>query len=151
MQVALRERYALLPYLYTQFRDANETGAPIMRPMFYDFPDQPALHGLEHQFMFGPAILAVPVLDQAAQAVDVHFPAGEVFYTQTGRKLIRPSKTGVFSYPVTMDTIPWCGSAATRQCVRSMRPALTARARSVQKPVSGRCSLDVTSAMPMPS
>lgn len=107
-QVALRERYALLPYLYTLFRAANETGAPIMRPMFHDFPEQPALHGLEHQFMFGPAILAVPVVDEGAASVDVHFPEQEVFYTQTGRQLERPRGNGVFTYPVTMDTIPWC-------------------------------------------
>lgn len=111
MQAALRERYALLPYLYTLFRAANETGDPIMRPMFHDFPDQEDLHNLEHQFLFGPAILAVPVVAPAASAVDVHLPQGEVFYTQTGLQLTRPPSGGALSYPVTMDSIPWCGAA----------------------------------------
>lgn len=106
-QAALRERYALLPYLYTLFRAANETGDPIMRPMFHDFPAQSDLLALEHQFMFGPAILAAPVLDQGASAVDVHFPAGEVFYTQTGQQIRRLRTGAASSYPVTMDSIPW--------------------------------------------
>jgi alpha 1,3-glucosidase len=36
---ALRGRYALLPYMYSLFREANTTGAPIMRPLWYEFPD----------------------------------------------------------------------------------------------------------------
>jgi mannosyl-oligosaccharide alpha-1,3-glucosidase len=107
MQTALRERYALLPYLYTLFRAANETGEPIMRPMFYEFPQESSMLAVDHQFMLGPALLAAPVVDAGATHVDVHLPAGEVFYTPSGEKIARPA-SGVYSYPVTMDTIPRC-------------------------------------------
>eukprot|EP00892_Ulva_mutabilis_P002788 jgi/Ulvmu1/1250/UM109_0048.1 len=107
IRTALRERYALLPYLYTLFRAANETGDPIMRPMFHDFPEQPELYALENQFMFGPAILAAPVLDEAATSVDIYLPEGEVFYKQTGQQLARLQSGGPYAYPVTMDSIPW--------------------------------------------
>ena len=36
---ALRARYALLPYMYTLFRHANTTGVPLLRPLWYEFPD----------------------------------------------------------------------------------------------------------------
>jgi mannosyl-oligosaccharide alpha-1,3-glucosidase len=104
MQAALRERYALLPYLYTLFRKANETGAPIMRPMFYHFPAEATLFDVDHQFMFGPAILAAPVLERGAKSVDVHIPVGETFYTPSGVKINRPP-SGVYKHAVTMDTI----------------------------------------------
>jgi hypothetical protein len=107
MQAALRERYALLPYLYTLFRRANETGEPIMRPMFYEFPADTDLFDVDHQFMFGDAVLAAPVLEQGANHVDVHIPVGEVFYTPSGDKIVRP-QSGVYKHPVTMDTIAGC-------------------------------------------
>lgn len=105
MQTALRERYALLPYIYTLFRAANETGEPIIRPMFYEFPHESSILAVDHQLMLGPAILSVPVLDSGATHVDVHLPSGEVFYKPSGEKIVRPA-SGVYSYPVTMDTIP---------------------------------------------
>lgn len=105
MQAALRERYALLPYMYTLFRAANETGAPIIRPMFYAFPQDSTMLALDHQLMLGPAILAAPVVDSGATHVNMHLPSGEVFYKPSGEKIVRPA-SGVYSYPVTMDTIP---------------------------------------------
>jgi mannosyl-oligosaccharide alpha-1,3-glucosidase len=105
MQNALRERYALLPYIYTLFRAANETGEPIMRPMFYEFPQEPSMLAVEHQLMLGPAILAAPVLDSGTTHVDMHLPSGEVFYNPSGEKIVRPP-SGVYSYAVSMDTIP---------------------------------------------
>eukprot|EP00983_Pelagomonas_calceolata_P058100 1145356-Pelagomonas_calceolata.AAC.6 len=36
---AIRSRYALLPYMYTLFRHANTTGVPLLRPLWYEFPD----------------------------------------------------------------------------------------------------------------
>lgn len=105
MQAALRERYALLPYMYTLFRAANETGEPIMRPMFYEFPHETSMLAVDHQLMLGPAILAAPVVHSGASHVDVYLPSGEVFYKPTGEKIVRPS-SGVYSYSATMDTIP---------------------------------------------
>jgi hypothetical protein len=46
-------RYALLPYLYTQFLAANASGAPVMRPLFYEFPEEPDFFAEQHNFMLG--------------------------------------------------------------------------------------------------
>ena len=39
IRAAIRERYALLPYIYTLFRHANTSGAPVLRPLWHEFPD----------------------------------------------------------------------------------------------------------------
>ena len=63
--VALRIRYELLPTLYTLFVEAHLTGAPVARPMFFAFPaDWEALTAAEGQFMWGDALLIVPVLEE---------------------------------------------------------------------------------------
>jgi mannosyl-oligosaccharide alpha-1,3-glucosidase len=111
MQVALRQRYALLPYLYTLFRAANETGEPVMRPLWYDFPDQAALNAEQEQFMFGPAILSAPVLDQGVSEISIAMPKGEVFYSPSGQRLVAPQSGAKLTYPVTLDSMPWCVSS----------------------------------------
>ncbi|GAB4817380.1 hypothetical protein N2152v2_004426 [Parachlorella kessleri] len=69
-------RYRLLPFLYTQFRTARETGAPVMRPLFMNFPKDPDTHKISRQFMVGKSLLVTPVLEEGANAVEGYFPAG---------------------------------------------------------------------------
>lgn len=59
---------------------AAATGAPPMRPLFFDFPDDPACYPVEDQFMLGPDILVAPVLDEGAASHTVYLPAGAVWY-----------------------------------------------------------------------
>ena len=65
---ALRERYRILPYLYSVFREANVTGAPVMRPMFYEWPSEQdvALAAAGDQFLVGRALLVAPALYPSA-------------------------------------------------------------------------------------
>jgi alpha-D-xyloside xylohydrolase len=74
----LRER--LKPYIRAQMAVAAESGTPPMRPLFVDFPDDPACHAVEDQFLFGPDILVAPVLQQGATSRSVYLPAGAVWY-----------------------------------------------------------------------
>src|SRR5947209_12101050 len=57
----LRLRYRLLPYLYTLFWEAAQRGTPVLRPLPYHFPDDPATYQLHHQVPPGPQLLAAPV------------------------------------------------------------------------------------------
>ncbi len=50
---AIRQRYRILPYLYTLFAAANGTGAPIMRPLWYEFPEEEGLFSEDQSFMLG--------------------------------------------------------------------------------------------------
>jgi alpha-glucosidase (family GH31 glycosyl hydrolase) len=62
----LRER--LRPYVMTQMRKASESGLPPMRPLFVDFPADPASWDAEDQFLFGADILVAPVYTPKASA-----------------------------------------------------------------------------------
>jgi alpha-D-xyloside xylohydrolase len=70
----LRER--LRPYIMRQMKSAHETGAPVMRPLFFDFPDQAESWQIEDQYMFGPDILVAPVLEAGQRSRKVWLPEG---------------------------------------------------------------------------
>ena len=70
----LRER--LEPYIITQMQLAHERGAPIMRPLFFDFHQDEQAYLVEDQFMFGPDLLVAPVLLEGARDREVYLPAG---------------------------------------------------------------------------
>ena len=54
----------------------EETGAPVMRALFYEFPQDAACWDVADQFMFGPDILVAPVCHEKAQSRSVYLPAG---------------------------------------------------------------------------
>ena len=70
----MRER--LRPYLHSQLDLAASEGLPAMRPLFVDFPSDPAAWEVEDQFMFGPDVLVAPVLFAGARNRSVYLPAG---------------------------------------------------------------------------
>ncbi|HEY8485134.1 MAG TPA: TIM-barrel domain-containing protein [Longimicrobiales bacterium] len=70
-----RLRYRLLPYVYTHFFEAFRTGTPLMRPLVMEWPDDPAVHDLGSEYLFGPWLLVAPVLGPG-DARDVYLPAG---------------------------------------------------------------------------
>lgn len=75
-----RLRYQLIPYLYSQAKVTYDTGAPFMRPLWMDFPNDPKVANLGTQYMFGPAFLVAPVTEQGQTEKDVYLPAGSDWY-----------------------------------------------------------------------
>ncbi len=59
-RTAVERRYALMPYLYTLFREASICGAPIMRPVFFADPADASLRREEQAFLLGGDLLVVP-------------------------------------------------------------------------------------------
>ena len=70
----LRER--LRPYIMEQMQLASETGCPPMRPLLFDFPEDPKATHTDDQFLFGPDLLVAPVLEPGAVSRSVYLPAG---------------------------------------------------------------------------
>ena len=52
----------LMPYLYAKAVEAHEEGTPLMRPMVFEYPEDPAVPTLDAQYMLGSALLAAPVM-----------------------------------------------------------------------------------------
>lgn len=75
----VRLRYKLLPYLMSAAGEACRFGWPVMRPLLLEFPDLPALWQVSHEYMLGPDLLVVAVLDDSSGPVDVRveLPPGE--------------------------------------------------------------------------
>ena len=89
---AIRERYRLLPYLYTQFFHSNLTGTPILRPLWYEFPGEEGLVTREHVFMFGPSLLVSPVLHKGSSEVVVTVSSENIWFDMSDGRLLDKSK-----------------------------------------------------------
>ena len=103
IRTAIRERYALLPYMYTLFEESHRTGAPVLRPLWYEFPADAYAFKLQDSFMLGSSILVQPVLTQDAKSVSVYLPKG-VWYSQRTGTRVFGAKTIV--EPVTLADVP---------------------------------------------
>ena len=71
---SIRERYLMFPYWYTLARKANLTGEPIVRPVWWEFPNDRRFADCEKLFMLGSSILVAPVLQDGAQNVTFDLP-----------------------------------------------------------------------------
>lgn len=80
VRLFIRLRYMLIPYIYDLFYEAHETGTPVARPLFYEFPQDPDSRALQSQFMLGKALLVTPVFRRVDESksvkTDAHFPPG---------------------------------------------------------------------------
>ncbi|MCR4885492.1 MAG: family 31 glucosidase [Clostridiales bacterium] len=77
-------RRSLLPYLKKIFREAHENGSPLLRAMFYEFPEDQTCWELKDQYMFGPDYLVAPVLTPRTFSRPVYLPAGRWQDIRTG-------------------------------------------------------------------
>lgn len=70
-------RYRLLPYLYSLFWESSSTGAPVLRPLLYHFPDDARTYTLQDQVMLGPWLMAAPVYQPGCVQRPVYLPTGQ--------------------------------------------------------------------------
>ncbi len=72
----LELRYRLLPYLYTLAWEASRTGAPLVRPLFWNEPENPALWKVEDAFLLGGDLVVAPVVEEGARRRTLRLPRG---------------------------------------------------------------------------
>uniref|UniRef100_A0A915AP98 P-type domain-containing protein n=1 Tax=Parascaris univalens TaxID=6257 RepID=A0A915AP98_PARUN len=74
-------RYMYLPYLYTLHFDAARFGGTVVRPLFFEFPDDDAARGTSEQFMWGSALLIAPVLRPNMTVTYAYLPRSVSWYS----------------------------------------------------------------------
>ena len=79
-------RETLRPYVKEQMVKAHEKGTPVIRPLFYDNPEDETCWDVNDEYMFGPDILVAPVLYEGMRERSVYLPAGRTWKeVQTGK------------------------------------------------------------------
>jgi alpha-glucosidase len=81
---SLELRYKLLPYLYAKFWESSETGAPIQRPLLFDFQHDATARGTDDQYLLGDALLVAPVMQPGMVARSVYLPKGTWYDWHSG-------------------------------------------------------------------
>jgi alpha-D-xyloside xylohydrolase len=81
--IFLRER--LRPYIEKQMLTASEKGWPVMRPMFFEYPEDEVCYTLGEQYMFGDEILFAPIVNRGQTKKRVYLPRGEWILTKNGK------------------------------------------------------------------
>jgi len=72
----MKIREQLRPYIMDQMNIASRNGTPVMRPLWFDFPNDPNCDSVDDQFMFGPKYMVAPVIQYQARMRNVYFPQG---------------------------------------------------------------------------
>jgi len=93
-----------MPYIYSLGYQTWLTGAPFMRALPLDFPNDPNVADLRDEYMFGPAFLVAPVTEQGATSRKVYLPAGSDWYNYWTNEKVKGGQTITVSAPI--DTIP---------------------------------------------
>ena len=72
--ITIREN--MRPYTRNLMKEAHEKGTPVMRPLFYDFPEDSVCWDNESEMMYGPDILVAPVMEHGQRTKEVYLPRG---------------------------------------------------------------------------
>ncbi len=97
-------RENLRPYIRTCMQQASESGSPVMRPLFYDFPEDPASWEVEDSYMFGPDLLVSPVMEAGADSRTIYLPRGAQWTDAYTHKVYEGGQT--VTVPAPIDVIP---------------------------------------------
>ena len=100
----LKMRYELMPYIYSLGYSTYQSGAPYMRALFMDFPNDAEADKQAEEYMFGPAFLVAPVTEQGATSRKVYLPAGTDWYNYWTSERIHGGQTITVQAPI--DTLP---------------------------------------------
>lgn len=98
----IRER--LRPYIRTCMEEASRTGAPVMRPLFFDFPEDETCWETEDVYMFGPDLLVAPVMEAGVTERSIYLPKGTKWTDANTRKVYEGGQT--VTVPAPLEIIP---------------------------------------------
>jgi alpha-D-xyloside xylohydrolase len=102
LEATAQRRERLRPYLADLAQEASDRGLPLMRPMWLEFPQDPAAWDIEDQYMLGDRLLVAPITEPGARERTIYLPPdtrwrlGETVYDAAGQ----------FTVPAPLEAIP---------------------------------------------
>jgi alpha-glucosidase len=109
MRKANNLRYRLLPYIYSLGHEAYNTGAPIVRPLLMEYPDDAEVVNLSDEMLLGKGLLVAPILTAGGKR-EVYLPKG-AWYDFFSNKVIKGAQH--FQVTKQLDEIPVYVAAGT--------------------------------------
>jgi alpha-D-xyloside xylohydrolase len=102
----IRLRATLKPYIAELAKNVSEQGVPTVRPLWWEFPDDPHAIGQDTQYMLGPDYLVAPVTTQNATSRAVYFPGGNAlrWHHVLDGTVVEGGQTKIVAAPI--DSIP---------------------------------------------
>lgn len=100
--ISIREQ--LRDYIRKLMEEAHEKGTPVMRTMFYEFPQDAECWKREDQYMFGSKYLVAPVLSAGAKSREVYLPGGHEWADYSTGKRYEGGK--VYTVELTLEKMP---------------------------------------------
>ncbi len=95
MRERYHERYAMLPYIYTEARRTYDTGLAFLHPLYYEWPEADEAYSNKNEYVFGEKMIVDPVVapgDKISGMVEqpVWIPPGEWIEAETGKHFRGP-------------------------------------------------------------
>jgi alpha-glucosidase len=87
----IKLRMRLLPYLYTLFEECHRTGAPILRPLLFEYPEDETTYADDDEFLLGDALLVAPISRPGIEHRHVYLPEGTWFHFWSGERFEGPA------------------------------------------------------------
>ena len=75
----IKLRYKLLPYIYDTMWNCSKCGAPIIRPLLFNYQNDKNTYEINDEFFCGENILVAPVVEQGVKVRMVYLPEGETW------------------------------------------------------------------------
>jgi len=122
--IDLHERLA--PYILDQVDRAVDSGEPIMKPIFFEFPRDDASYAIDDEWLLGDSLLVAPVLTED-DSRDIHLPSGQWF--DVNRRRVVHGATDLEAYPADLGTVPLFVRLGTRDTGRLMKALAPAASR----------------------
>jgi alpha-D-xyloside xylohydrolase len=96
--IQMRER--LRPYIRNCMAEAHEKGTPVMRTMFYEFPEDSLCWNADSQYMFGPDILVAPIFELGQRSREVYLPINQLWKNAKTNEVFQGGQTVTVDAPI---------------------------------------------------
>ena len=100
--ISIREQ--MRDYTRSLMKKAHEKGTPVMRALFYEFPQDPVCWDIKDSYLFGGDILVAPICHPGARSRRVYLPKGAQ-WTHAGTKQIYPGGSW-YDIDAPLETLP---------------------------------------------